>query len=574
MSFSSNRITPQEIIDALIDREKTFENDYLSQKQALEYALSEVKEQTVLSVNLIKEFHKILVPEALREERDDNDIPGQFRNCRLFGGSVPDSRGTLRFSLAGIKNILSLIEKERADFDEDQGTVLHSYDDQTIYKAGPEFEELLRNKSRDKLAEEIYLHTRKNGYVLTYPTCNKSCATPREFMEYIMNELVNDLNRSLQSMTEQDKIIEKIASFIQSCQQKHPFYSHNHRVFVLCVLNFLLLRYNIGYCPLESRRIFRTISVNEIVAILKGKIVLANYCPSEVAEAKLSDNKHRLFTPLDLEALAHHLAYTPDEVKATSMLRRNLNLLNVEIECVLPKYIVSKVTPLQLVHGAGDIGMRDRVLRPLFIEHFGEEKGMAEMQRQIDAMSNVHQHFNFRPLIEAISKELFINDKVSPETQAAIDKFRKDFDDNQPKIIEKGMHFRWETWQDWCEAYREAAERWKDDKKKCALLETTVVTCMLNYATQNDKQQFYHGLFHLRNFTGSFQRVYVGAVEQKSFVDIIFGLRSLEVGCDPRVGQRPSWRIAQYKQFAKYKLRGLRDYGIAPRLSYNVVKAP
>lgn len=249
--------------------------------------------------------------------------------------------------------------------------------------------------------------------------------------------------------------------------------------------------------------------------------------------------------------LVYHVAFVPDEKKAATILESNLNLLNSKFKkIVFPLYAVTDVTLLQLVQGAGDIEMRDRVLMPLFIKHYGEEKGIEEMQKQIDQMKNVHKPFDFGPIIEAISKESFNHGRdgkgrsiLSPITLEAIETFRKDFDDNQPKIIEKAMQFRWETLQELNHAYGAAAQRWNHDYQKCALLEDVVHVWVLRYAMQNDKQRFNQGLKGLQKTKPDiFQRLQTNHGKHSfdyssseasiefaltgSYVDIAFGCRN------------------------------------------------
>jgi hypothetical protein len=91
------------------------------------------------------------------------------------------------------------------------------------------------------------------------------------------------------------------------------------------------------------------------------------------------------------------------------------------------------------------------------------------MQKQISEIKNVHKPFNFGPIIEVISKELFNLGQdaegryiLSPAMLAAIDKFNKEYDENQPKIIDKGMQFRWETLEEFGVAYAAAANEWNN----------------------------------------------------------------------------------------------------------------
>lgn len=253
--------------------------------------------------------------------------------------------------------------------------------------------------------------------------------------------------------------------------------------------------------------------------------------------------------------LVYHFAFVPDEEKAKATLEQNLDLLKIEFKkIVFPLYTVTNVTLLQLVHGAGDIEMRDQVLKPLFVKLYGEEKGIEEMQRQIGELKNIHKPFDFGPIIEAISNELFDNGKdekgrwnLSPNTLAAIEKFRQDFDNNQPKIIDKAMQFRWETLEEFNKVYSAAAKQWNYDSKKCALLEDAVQTWVLRYAMENDKQRFNQGVHYLQqanpqpfrrlqinrdgaSFDVSLSRESIDFVLSGSCVDIVYGRACLCLG--------------------------------------------
>ncbi len=277
----------------------------------------------------------------------------------------------------------------------------------------------------------------------------------------------------------------------------------------------------------------------------------------------VNQGRHQFFNKLSPSVLSHRLVYNlaqvTDEEKSNFILRRNHNLLNFEIKkVVFPLYTVINVTPLQLIQGAGDIEMRDRVLKPLFEECYGKEKGIEAMQRQIGEMKNVHKPFDFGPIIEAISKELFNNGQdekgrwiLSPDTLAAIEKFRKDFDESQPKIIDKAMQFRWETLQELNDAYGDAASRWNYNYRKCVLLEDAVQAWVLRYATQNDKQRFNQGVYYLQkanpevfrrlqtnrdgqSFDVSLSRASINFVLDGSCVNIVTGVEP----CPLSVGRR------------------------------------
>lgn len=287
-----------------------------------------------------------------------------------------------------------------------------------------------------------------------------------------------------------------------------------------------------------------------------------------------------------LAKLAYYLAQEPDELKVQFIIKSNLNLLQVEFkEVVLPMYTVINVTPLQLVYGAGD-GEMCGILALFFAEKYGEEKGMEEMQRQISEMKNDHKPFDFRPIIQAISNEAFnlgqdaTTNKwiLNPNTLAAIEKFRKDFDENQLKIIDKGMQFRWETLQELSDAYRDVAATWNNNHYylKCALLEDVIFGWVFRYATKNDIQRFNQGLYYLQKENPEqFKRMkktrdghdFLEALKKPS-VDFLLDSSCVDIICGAAGGLR-AWRGgrgcvgARYKIFVEQKLQTCRTYAAA-----------
>jgi len=231
--------------------------------------------------------------------------------------------------------------------------------------------------------------------------------------------------------------------------------------------------------------------------------------------------------PLLLAKLAHYLAQAPDDVKVQFILKSNLNLLQVVFkEVVLHSRTVTNVTPLQLVFGARDREMCE-TLAPFFEELCGSfDAGKNEMERQISEMKNDHKSFDFKPIIQAISNELFNLGQdaetgkwiLSPATLAAIKQFREDFDASQPKIIDKGMHFRWETLRELSDAYAKAAIQWQYDYKKCALLEDAAIAWVFNYMPENGAQHCNQGLYYLqKNNPEPFKRMQKTRNEEKFY---------------------------------------------------------
>jgi len=248
-------------------------------------------------------------------------------------------------------------------------------------------------------------------------------------------------------------------------------------------------------------------------------------------------------------ALQYYINQEPNDDRVKFILRNNLNLLNVEFKKVIGKtQTFLNVTPLQLAYGAKDDVMC-HTLKPLFIQFHGSEKaGIDEMQRQISEMKDEHKPFDFNPIIQAISNESFNNGRdaktnkliLSEATLAAIDQFRKDFDATQPKIIDKGMHFRWETLEELFEHYVRAAAQWNYNYNKCSLFEDAAIALVLEYVPENGTQAFNQGLYYLQkdnpepykraastrdghNFRVALKNESVGFILTGSCVDIIYG---------------------------------------------------
>jgi len=298
--------------------------------------------------------------------------------------------------------------------------------------------------------------------------------------------------------------------------------------------------------------------------------------------------------PIRLIKLPYYINQEPNDDKVKFILRNNLSLLNFEFEKVIGEtQTFLNVTPLQLAYGAKDDVMC-HTLKPLFIELYGSEQaGIDEMQRQISKMKDEHKSFDFNPIIQAISNESFNNGRdpktnkwiLSQATLAAIDQFRKDFDATQPKIVDKGMHFRWETLEELFEHYVRAATQWDYNYNKCALFEDAAIALVLEYVPENGAQAFNQGLYYLQkdtpepykraaatrdgqNFRGALKMESADFLLTGSCVDIIFGcaLRDCVYGALFVGGRR-----GRFKTYVEQKLQTCRTYAARAEESVPVV---
>lgn len=251
-----------------------------------------------------------------------------------------------------------------------------------------------------------------------------------------------------------------------------------------------------------------------------------------------------------LEKLAHLVVVEPNEDKVIAMLKVEPTLVNVVIKQVIDSSgrILMNNTIFQLAYGAGDDAMC-LAMKPFFIEVYGSfDAGIQEMERQRkekfaedkeddereDKRAKTHLEALLKPVIEAITSEQFNlgNDAdnkliLSAETLAAIETFREEFANSQPKKIEKGTHFRNNTLLETYNAYIQAAEQWTYNYRKCALFEDGVLSCVLLYAPANDAQKFSQGLYYLQDKGETFGRLLTLRVGKNNFYLAVRG-RSID----------------------------------------------
>lgn len=273
-SANSSSFVRENITNALIDVTKAESpNDYQRQKKALTYVFDAFESKSILSVDFIRHLHKLLVPVIRENPNDEIDTPGEFRNVGMQGGLLPDERGTPTFSIEGITEIFSIFEEEAKSFNPLDGTAFKSLCN-TPHIDCSNFKILQGNKTTEQFIGEIQEDLSDDEYRFSYPSKDQTSLNIKSYMEKRIGELIDLLNAALSKTINNDDKIRIIFAFIQSCERLHPFRAYNHRVFVLCVLNFLLLSHGIGYCPLKNRRIFRTLGINEVLKKINKSIVL------------------------------------------------------------------------------------------------------------------------------------------------------------------------------------------------------------------------------------------------------------------------------------------------------------
>ena len=219
---------------------------------------------------------------------------------------------------------------------------------------------------------------------------------------------------------------------------------------------------------------------------------------------------HGLFQDtLTLERLAHYLVVSPNVHEVIKMVRANPELLNTNIPKVVNRkgQLIRNNKPFSLAFGAGDDEMCVALKEEMIRFHGSQEAVEAEIQRQLNEKigeENKEQDDQIknqlaallRSVIQAIINEQFnlgrdADNKLilSPATLAAITMFREGLAALQPKIIDKGMHFRLNTLQETYDAYVQAAGQWRYHfYNRCALFEDGVLSSALFYVPENDAQ--------------------------------------------------------------------------------------
>lgn len=238
-----------------------------------------------------------------------------------------------------------------------------------------------------------------------------------------------------------------------------------------------------------------------------------------------------------LKELAHYIVIEPNEEKVKALLTQNPELITVVFNETTDTYgrKLIKNTIFQLAYGAGDDAMC-LVLKPFFIQvHGSEEAAIKEMEiqraakfaedKKADQNARDHLAAILQPAIAAITAEQFNlgNDAdgkliLSSATLAAIETFREAFAQSQPRVIQKGMHFRLNTLLvETYNAYAVTATQWGYRYNRCALFEDGILSCVLLAVPANDAQKFGQGLYYLQERHEPFGRSLALRVGKNNF---------------------------------------------------------
>jgi hypothetical protein len=324
--------------------------------------------------------------------------------------------------------------------------------------------------------------------------------------------------------------------------------------------------------------------------------LIANSLPNKDA-ASLAQACSSLFRStkpaLDDRKLAHYVIVEPSEANKINVIARldaEPMLVNHKIKQAKDKVgrTIKNKTLFQLAYGAGDDDFC-LAMKPAFIKHLGSEQAaIDEMERQCNEMleseeeykskeekSQTHFDTLLQPVIQAIDTEQFnfgrdANNKLilSSATLAAIGTFREEFAKSQPRVIEKGMHFRYNTLQEALTAFDQASARWNYNDKKCALFDDSVLSTVLSYIPANDAQKFSQGLSFLqKKEEPQSDKRSLALQGGKKFYDVVrgpsFEFVLLGSGIDISWGLARPWRVtsnsADLQFFCQTKTSNLRS---------------
>lgn len=218
-----------------------------------------------------------------------------------------------------------------------------------------------------------------------------------------------------------------------------------------------------------------------------------------------------------LERLAHYIIVEPNVVEVIKMVRAYPELLNTNISKVVNHkgQVIRNNKPFSLAFGAGDDELCAALKEEMICFYGSKEAAEAEIEKQLNEKigeENKEQDDRIKnqldALLQSVTQAMTIeqfnlgrdaNNKLilSPATLAAITAFREGLAALQPKIIDKGMHFRLNTLQETYDTYVQVAAQWGDNYNRCALFEDGVISSVLFYVPENDAQKFSQGLNYL-----------------------------------------------------------------------------
>ena len=252
------------------------EDKYIS--DVLNKVILAAQQQEILTVEFIKNIHKDLLTPIFPEEHKstpstlvDKLIPGEFRRCNI-GCKFSD----IKVTEEGIEEIFDIMRLEsKDDFPVLHGTWIGPKNKEADTLSHLEsvhyfnLDDLEKNCKEKKLSRQFYHDAKERCYIILFPRTNKNTLSIDQYMHLTLQKYIDQFNLAIKSAVTKVNKIELIVSFIQSCLRLYPFRDANHRVFGICVLNFLLAREGIGRCFLSDIRQFILVSKDQCINVIK-----------------------------------------------------------------------------------------------------------------------------------------------------------------------------------------------------------------------------------------------------------------------------------------------------------------
>lgn len=267
-----------------------------------------------LSVDLIKKTHALLGEKIRGTNYDNIDIkPGEFRNSPLYAYGMVDLNASLRgitemlarknkshafiFTIAGNRSY----RRYRAPIDRDSLDQFHKHKDISVIVAVDEngnpysdidpddcrfdraivelYTWICATKSTDELAALLY-----NLITNNYPLAKLSSESEfrrlecevryahlvpsnniQQFYETMLQELIDCYLVVIESVYTPYDQLRVIITFVQQCEQLHPFYDMNCRLFCMVMLNYLLAQNGFPFAIQIDPNRFDLYAIDELI---------------------------------------------------------------------------------------------------------------------------------------------------------------------------------------------------------------------------------------------------------------------------------------------------------------------
>lgn len=268
-------------------REKGYVEFYLqnpgrfnSEKESLMFILAAITSKKIVGSDTIVQQHRANFSKIVPNDSVDSgasNVSGQYRGKTTSQTIAWHFFHKSTVTLAGILEIINLIQAEK-NYPEFKGTWFgpdphKGYNPMACMLHSSTVLDKIREAGGVRaLAESLLLKYSREGFAMCLPRTSDIDLTTPLFLETKLDFLLNILEGDLEQSESDDAKIRLIVKFIKDCLRLHPFDDGNHRVFAKDILNFFLVRENIGFCPLPSRGVFMGNGLAESVQEVNANI--------------------------------------------------------------------------------------------------------------------------------------------------------------------------------------------------------------------------------------------------------------------------------------------------------------